>query len=478
MRSILSPLPYGRIKAVLALLFFLVMLTPSARAATRYVRAGSNGSGGDWNSATGCLPANLVRGDTYYVASGNYGSCGLYVFDDPVSGTLVITIKKATLTDHGTETGWQISFASGQAIFQPWTIQSDNYVIDGQSRSSLEGGHGIKILNRSGSGAPFERNFALMLGTGAFTFIPVPARNITLRFVEVEGSGDRTGTHSDRGVWIQQGARNVLIQQCSIHDIGEVPLLFDGSQDTVFEDSWLARNQSTPSFHSEGIAMRAGGPTGVQNLTIRNNLFEDIEGTAFIATPNNFIAAIARDIYIYGNVFMRSVANPKGQSGVGDGIISFFDVTVQGDVFILNNSIVNIRQNAGASRFNIQMFPPLANLGNVRIQNNVWYRSEAMSNSNTGCSTCQTYVYTHNAYFDTPAANDLDSNRQNSTGDPFVDSANKNFRLRNATNNGVSQASPFNLDFRAIIRGVDGTWDRGAFEFAIPTPPPNLRKSP
>jgi hypothetical protein len=56
----------------------------------------------------------LTRGDTYYIADGSYVT---YIFDDVASGSLVITIKKATVADHGTETGWLDTYGDGQAVF-------------------------------------------------------------------------------------------------------------------------------------------------------------------------------------------------------------------------------------------------------------------------------------------------------------------------------------------------------------------------
>ena len=69
------------------------------------------------------LPATLVRGDTYYIADGSYPS---YTVDDAVSGTIVITIKKATTSAHGTENGWDSSYGDGQAVFtsSEWVVFS------------------------------------------------------------------------------------------------------------------------------------------------------------------------------------------------------------------------------------------------------------------------------------------------------------------------------------------------------------------
>src|SRR5687768_13295730 len=82
----------------------------------RYIRAGAVGArdGSDWSDAYPALPATLIRGAIYYVADGTYGG---YTFDDATSGTALITIRKATVDDHGTATGWQDSYGDGQAIF-------------------------------------------------------------------------------------------------------------------------------------------------------------------------------------------------------------------------------------------------------------------------------------------------------------------------------------------------------------------------
>ena len=83
------------------LLFALLLLVPlQVFGVDKYVRQGASGSGSgaDWINAYSSLPAALVRGDTYYVADGSYGG---YSFDDTVSGSTAITIKKATIANHG-----------------------------------------------------------------------------------------------------------------------------------------------------------------------------------------------------------------------------------------------------------------------------------------------------------------------------------------------------------------------------------------
>ena len=82
---------------LLGLLIVLILTATPAWAANWYVRAAATGSanGSDWTNActdfTGsCAVSSLVRGDTYYVATGAYAS---RTFNRAESGTLVITIK-------------------------------------------------------------------------------------------------------------------------------------------------------------------------------------------------------------------------------------------------------------------------------------------------------------------------------------------------------------------------------------------------
>lgn len=461
----------GRLRGCMVALLSFFAIPTTSRAAIHCVRAGAagNGSGTDWTNAYTDLPTNLVRGDTYYVAAGTYAS---HTFSDPISGALVITIKKATLGDHGTSVSWLDSYASGQAVFLGfWFFTRDNYLIDGVTRTGLQSGHGIKVDNSATTG---NQGIGIALGNPNLA----TASNVTLRYVEVQGSGNRNDTIHDRGVQIFGGSDNITISFCHIHDVGEVPILIRRSSNTTIEYSWIARNQSSPTFHSEAISVSSQ----INNFTVRYDYFEDIEGTAFIATAGDCAACTpSSNWYIYGNIFFFSIANPAGQTGVGDGVISFFDTTINGDVFIHNNSIINLPA-AGACGINIQALATRpANLGNVAIRNNLWYNCVQGAAVSPTCSTCSTYVASHNAYFNTPSSGDTDPNKQAGTASPFVNYTGQDFHLAAGTLAGFALAAvtgqTLNLDMDGSTRGADGAWDRGAFEFLglRPTPPTNMR---
>ena len=116
-----------------------------------YIRAGAAGSndGSNWTNAWTDLPDTFQRGHTYYVASGTYGQ---HQFRDVEDGNKFIFIKKATQANHGTDTGWLSSYATGQAVFQPDQdtdliyISRSYYDFDGQTgKGNGTEQHGFKF---------------------------------------------------------------------------------------------------------------------------------------------------------------------------------------------------------------------------------------------------------------------------------------------------------------------------------------------
>ena len=70
----------------------------------------------------------------------------------------------------------------------------------------------------------------------------------------------------------------------------------------------------------------------------------------------------------------------------------------------------------------------------------------------------------YNAYPDANARSEANAQLSVPTS-IFVNYAGDDFRLASATTAGESLASPFNADLLGNTRGVDGTWDRGAYEY-------------
>lgn len=438
--------------------------------ANRYIRAGAAGTGmgTDWHNAcadfTGaCDVKALVRGDTYYIADGTYAGRR---FNTPALGASLITIKKATQADHGTDVGWLDEYGDGQAIFNgPIYFSSDYWVWDGQTRASLTAGHGFRIDIKTTVtpttyaglyiGDPFS-------GPGG-----TPANHITVRYFEVTGSGDRSEpkVYRDNGVQAATTHRqqNITIGHFYIRDSGGVSIKLENLSNVVVEHGYMTRNHSTPESHSEAIAART-----IDTFTTRHCWFVDIEGTAHLTTAGGS-SGVGSNWYIYGNVFMRTPGNPFNIANVGNGPIYFLDTNISGDIQIYNNTVFNMTTDGdrgGIGRFSLNRVGN--SLGNVKVMNNLWSRSREPYST---CESCNTFEWSHNAYFDVVwNIIDPDTQKHVAIGNPFLDSSGADFQPAVSMPGGVPLPFPFDVDAAGRQRGLTGSWARGAMEYPSGSP--------
>jgi hypothetical protein len=421
-----------------------------ASAANHYVRAGASGNGSDWTNASGSLPASLTRGDVYYVAEGSYGG---YTFSGSGSGT--ITIKKATPADHGTDTGWQDSYGDGVAAFSPITFSGSNYVFDGQTGGgpgSWTSGFGFRISN-SGAGS----------GNDALVWIESGASNITIAHTEMAATRN-TKTAGIKGTG--GGNSNIRLTHSYIHALFGVHFHMNGWSDSTIEYSHLSDNHSTAEWHSEGISYLGT----VTNLVIRYNIWHKIEGTAVFAGVNS---GQGQNWKIYGNVLSSTDCPPLAiyTDGSNNNSMSGLDFH--------NNVIADVHASQGGIY--------IMQGSNNRVYNNIWFHNDV----NTLAINA---THDYNWFYDNirtdgcspacdmnPGAVSAEAHAQAGTGNPFVnwdgvsDPAGANFHLKAATNPGLTLAAPFNIDMSGNVRGADGTWDRGAYEFGGTPPTPDTQ---
>src|SRR6478736_3487534 len=152
-------------------------------AATWYIHAGATGTGNgtDWNNAYVSVPEKLVRGDIYYIAAGSYGR---WTFSTSVNGGSFCTLKRATVADHGTSTGWSDSFAKGTADFTYILIYTGNLLVDGVTN------YGIRV------NMPAPVGYA---PRGVELPVYYDITNVTLSNIEVVGPGGPKGYPDDTG---------------------------------------------------------------------------------------------------------------------------------------------------------------------------------------------------------------------------------------------------------------------------------------
>ena len=405
---------------------FAIILIPSiVFGANIYVRDGgsangSDGRNGDWNTAN-CYDqvtsaeAVAQRGDVIYVADGSYNSV---TFNVSTSGTTLITVKKATDSgDHGTETGWVSTYGDGQAtINRPLTISSGYWVIDGQERNEdnwFDGTvYGIRVYHN---------------GSNTSALVDLLASNVTMQYVYVEAY-PTAAVSAGRGYGID------LDENCSpvysnltftkIYISGGTNSWFlRGSNTVVIEYSATSGVKSNGANHGENINMYYCS----QNVIVRYSKFYDSfvgsAGTAIVAETDG-----GDGLEFYGNVVW--------DFETGDGAIGF------GAYGSSNNKIYNntfINSTWGSSGINFG-----TGTNNVAY-NNIW----------TDCV---------NVYL-TGIQSSANNDTSFSSGG-YTDYDNDDFTLSGATAAGTSLSSPYNTDLLGNIRGSDGTWDRGAYEYS------------
>ena len=420
------------------LLFFVVLATlpisPSL-AANHYVRSGASGSanGSDWTNAYAALPSSLIRGDVYYVAGGTYSGRTL---NTPVSGTSVITIKGATFSDHGTDAGWsnQYSVEISPAVWNSTITFSTSYwLFDGV----------VGSLTRTTSAYGFAHPPGI-LSTG---FLINNASNIVISHVYSLAT-----TSNVEKIFLQgSGAANdIKISHCylDLWQNGMMTRWGASHAGWIFEYNMAMHGSSSSSNHGEWLNPNEADLDG---LIVRYNWFEGWSNATGTGQTGTIVANNANNnnAEIYGNVFYNLF--------VGNGIISGTSAGNMNNAKVYNNTFVNNEVQA----------LPLNGPGSGNVSyNNLFY----LKTGGIGSGWSSDY----NAYFST-SGSPSEAHKQTGSGSPFVNYGGAEFTLINPTNAGTPLPSPYNVDMFGNIRGADGVWDRGAFEFNAGNPPPSGR---
>lgn len=322
-----------------------------------YVRAAAlgAGTGADWTNAytgfgtgTGQVnPNSLTRGVTYYVAGGSYNTSSRTTFTIADSGTTTVTIQAPTIANHGTATGWSNAYQA-QALFGPIDSESDYLIWNGVYRGSGTGnpsidwrtGYGFKVLNSAGGGVPINSSCGFFIGVYPAT----DGNNDVVEYTEIQGSGNFLGNHDDGGICDNDG-QNPTLEYSYVHDTGGGNLGFDEVGTVNIFYNWFQNDQSTPSVHGEGFALR-----GPMTLNVGFNYLENEEGTAYLGTPcPNEGCNSGRGVWsFYGNVLLSNQSEFNGQNST---IYNITSVTPSGSNAIYTGTFVTPPNGTPASSF-------------------------------------------------------------------------------------------------------------------------------
>lgn len=419
-----------------------------ARSANIYVVDGASGSGTSWSDAYGEISSAesaASRGDTIYVADGDYSGV---TFNVAVSGTTLIYVKKATASDHGTETGWSSAYGDGVAnIGSGNTVGSDYWEIDGQY-GSLDGDFGFRFFQT---------------GDGKAITISIGVDHVDIIDCELEGPGYSydayNGANMD-GIYISGSSEgdpphDITLTRCWIHNWNRTAVWTWRTYNLIFDSCWFTEVYASDewgvnSVHGEAFSINNSLDGGTGNI-VKNCVFRNIEGSGWLVWNNNFTAE-HYDWEVYGNHFYVDSnhildgwesgrgTEPTASDFTGtDGIITALNVCSIDNVKIYHNTFSNLYQSN----------PVAITKGGVTATN-----TEARNN-----------LFIHASYTGSWNANTTSNN--DTQGTSIATSYPTNPRPTAATDTeGYTLGSPYNVDPDSNSRGDDGYIDVGAYEYA------------
>jgi hypothetical protein len=416
----------------------------------RYVLSSATGAnnGTSWTNAytsVATAESNATRGDTICVGDGNYGSVA---FNTPASGTTLITIAKATIPDHGTDSGWNNSYGDGQAIFSGWTVTSSYWRFTGVTG----GGPGTGVSQWPGS---WENNLGFVInGNIGGTSGGGTKRGLTFEHIELNGGMNAAGGPRAVDLWDLDG---VTFRYMYIHNWGEDTFRFAiGTRNFLVEYSKIARMWQDGSAHADVVESQGdGGP-----YILRWSIFEDVVGSYWFGSHSGTISGYQ----VYGNIFDGRTKQLEATNGVmanlsGGGSLA--------DVAFCSNTMTGAW---GIYQMGI------ANMGGGSIagvaRSNIWNRRSGSSNLSIAVTQSANTTYGQSL-----------SGAENLSGDPFVNYAAYDYRLASESTAGVLSGCPAanNVDMFGVTRGVNGVVTRGALELGSsstsvpPAAPTNVR---
>lgn len=452
------------IKNIYTFIILIFLFVSPCFATNYYVKDGGTSSAcTTWTDACDQLSTaeNLAaRGDTVYVADGTYTGA---TFNTPTSGTTPITIKKSTVADHGTETGYVEADHNGTATFtSTLNFATPYWIIDGVTGGgpgSWSTGHGFIIA------------FDSATPTYPSVYLSSGASNVILSHIFYNNTYN--AAHCSTAISSAgRTAPNVQVRYSYFAGyLGSVVAITSETSDGwIFEYNYFAENKSSvtnPWCHGNIITCR-----GTDDLTIRYNIFEDAVGTGYITAMNGGTAADDSDIvlaenwYIHGNVF-------RGTKEVASAInvVYLNHTSVQKQVaknwYVYNNDFVGLRNN---STFNDTKMIYIENdAGGIVFKNNIVYDCESPNLYDTNGTITHDYNWWTGAAPTGHGANCI----ENQAGNPFTNSAGGDYTLVAALTGDSSIGATYNKDWTTATRGGDAVWDMGALEYVDGGAPPD-----
>ena len=439
-------------------LLLLNVFTMTGFAANLYIRQGGMGDGSDWDNAFNVIPDALVRGNIYYIADGNYdGHC----FHDNESGSTYITIRKATVHDHGTDAGWQSSYGDGQAIFKgPISFRKGYYIWDGiMGSGNNDASYGFKIVPSTHAAKQYLIGLP-MLGDSSYQ-----VDHITISHTAIMTSGQGTGAYTQIGIYslprdASYASSDITLSYNYLSNASS-NILMRQAQNWTIRDNYFDGNWSSADNHGQQIS-----PATSSNIFLYNNIFKD--STTFVIGAHNESGGNSY-WHVYNNIIIGgtlSAGFAMAESGEADGLVSSQ---------FHNNTFVNVDFGGRGAVFVGKLTDAATQMSYA--YNNLFYNciSPRMDNAD---GTPGAIIHDHNAYIaSTGTINSADESAPLiDYNDPFVNAASNDFRLKSGSGpnyRGRNLSQYFTTDKDGNPRGKL-RWSIGAYRTGGPAPPESI----
>jgi hypothetical protein len=412
-----------RMKRIICVsLLVLVFHSLNAQAADKYLRKGASGTGTSWADAYGELNSvswSGMSGFTLWIAAGSYTQ------GFPSVSIPNVTIRRATVSSHGTSTGWADSY-DNQVTVTP--NSGTNFLVIGSGADSL-------VLDGVAYN-PWKFRVAGVRGYNGMLRND-GADNVVIRGIEFDGMAESTASGGPEDGLRWMGGTNDIIEHNYIHDY-----------------------QQVSSAHNDGVQ----GPS-CTNITFRYNVFKN-NGMHLFLGDYAWGTQYCNGITIDHNIFYND-----SNGGSYNSIV--FKGTNLGGSYTnkIENNVFNLRGQGSVFYLADSPSPGCCNnLANGYFRNNIVYSSAV---GNVGY-----YSHSYNTYYNSSGPSETAALTSNPL---FTDVASNNYSLQ-ATSPAIG--SGMNLGYTQDIAGTSipsTSPDRGPYEYigattAVPPgPATNLR---
>lgn len=336
-------------KILISLIFSSVLLFVGAAHSDTYCArpsAQGDGEGEDWANAIALstvVASSIYRGDTIYISGESYGSV---TFSAPESESTLVTIKKATASDHVTDEGWNATWGTTSATFTHWGFTTGYWKLDGQTGQGADTLYGV--ADSSGWMDYVEHGFKVK-ACGSQDLINPEGDNITIEHTEAgytctPGNAGSWGDGADIIQDVVPGNDSLTLSYCWLHDASRVHIAAQDASNMLIEYSVLERcgmaeQAGTNDEHTELISWQ----NGVTNATVRYSFLRDWQSTGGLILHSEVGTPPSINVRIYGNVF--TLTGYFGTTyGPSNGVIGALNKAPNGShtLYVYNNTFVNL----------------------------------------------------------------------------------------------------------------------------------------